>query len=131
MTSNARNTPARWKGPWRCVELQSRTGQADWVLIAALGAIFITIGFVAGGMAVASQSPGSAAGIHEEPASVSCITFLEEGGEPSGMCFVSGDVDFEWIGEDDIGFYGNRSTTNGTVSLEDLPMDNSTVRRRP
>lgn len=63
------------------------------------------------------------------PARVNCTTFLDASGNASGICFVSGDVRFEWIGDDDLSFYGN--TTNGTVTLEDLPVDNSTVRREP
>jgi hypothetical protein len=58
-----------------------------------------------------------------EQSSVSCTAFTDESGEASGMCFVSGDVKFEWLNEND------RKTANGTVELSALPVDNSTVRR--
>lgn len=58
---------------------------------------------------------------NDKQPSVSCTAFTVNG-TANGMCFVSGDVDFRWIN-------GSENTTNGTVTLSDLPEENSTVRR--
>lgn len=80
------------------------------------------IGLIIGGAAVgyASAEPFNTA--EEEPATVSCVTYTTESGNASGMCFVSGDVRFRWLNAD-------QNTTNGTVELEGLPVENSSVRR--
>lgn len=48
---------------------------------------------------------------------VGCVT-AETSGET--LCFVHGDVRFEWL---------NGTATNGSIQLDQLPMDNSTTRR--
>ncbi len=66
----------------------------------------------------------TAAGATEdtEQPSVSCTTFIDEAGDASGMCFVYGDVEFEWLDE--------QNATSDELSLAGLPAENSTVRRK-
>lgn len=81
----------------------------------------IFVGVVVTG-AVGALTTGSDAR-PDEPASVSCATFVDDDGNAGGVCFVYGDVQFEWVND--------RNATNGTLTLEDLPTENSTVRRTP
>jgi len=63
--------------------------------------------------------------LDDEPASVTCTTFIDANGNASGMCFVSGEVNFRWLNDD------AQNATNGSVTLDRLPAENTTVRRGP
>ena len=88
--------------------------------------MFIALGF---GILIGGLLVGAFAAVnmpqqqHGDTAKVSCSTFVSEDGTADAICFVSGDVEFSWI--------GNGTTENGTISLDELPTENSTVRVKP
>lgn len=98
--------------------------QSKHTEFAKLGAIItvLLIGMVIG-VAIGLQENDTSP-VSGEP-SVSCITYTDDTGDATGMCFVSGDVDFNWLDA------RNVEVTNGTVTLDKLPKNNSTVRRQP
>lgn len=59
----------------------------------------------------------------DETPTVSCLTYIDDDGNASGMCFISGDVRFRWLDDAD------QNMSNGTVSFWGEPANNSTVRK--
>lgn len=83
------------------------------ILMAAIG------GFVVGADSAAERQESD----FDETPTVSCLTYIDEDGNASGMCFVSGDVRFRWLND------GDQNMSNGTVSFWGEPANNSTVRK--
>ena len=88
----------------------------EWSLLLLSVGIALILGAVVG--AGLGNDPTERAG-GESPA-VSCLTYTTETGNASGMCFVSGDVEFEWL---------DNSSGSGEIRFYDVPANNSTVRR--